>query len=419
MFNLENGRFVVKLGKTNDLRDRMNHISSYFGVEPRIIDVFPVEKNHEFEQFLHNHPKFIHHKYKEQINGKISSETYIVENENHYQKLKKTIEKEKYQFVHRSVDELKFLADIKKNELEMKKLDLISKLIDIYGNNQDKIEKILNNNISIAIINNDSQDNELITTQFLTNEMQEEIISTTNNDDHDENQEISSETLITDRPEITISKNKIQGKMVQIYNPNDLTKVFRLFDCIGDALREITGTNHTSIKYSARNKVIYCGYRWYFVDRDDPNPSAAKNIGQSIDIQERSTGFVARLNMDKTIVLNVYKNQTEACEKIGLQKSLMSNAIKFISPLSGNFWALWDLLDKEMQEEYLKNNQLPVSQSSPKGTSVQKIDPNTNEILEEFSSLEKVRINLGITTKTIKKYSISQTKYKGYLWKVL
>ncbi len=62
MFNLENGRFVVKLGKTNDLRDRMNHISSYFGVEPRIIDVFPVEKNHEFEQFLHNHPKFIHHK---------------------------------------------------------------------------------------------------------------------------------------------------------------------------------------------------------------------------------------------------------------------------------------------------------------------------------------------------------------------
>jgi len=85
MFNLENGRFVVKLGKTNDLRDRMNHISSYFGVEPRIIDVFPVEKNHEFEQFLHNHPKFIHHKYKEQINGKISSETYIVENENHYQ----------------------------------------------------------------------------------------------------------------------------------------------------------------------------------------------------------------------------------------------------------------------------------------------------------------------------------------------
>ena len=403
MFDMENGKYVIKLGRTDDLRDRVNHIGSSFKVKPRVIDVFTCENNHEFEQYLHNHHKFIPFKYSDPINGKVSTETYLVNNEQHYQKFKKTIEKEKYQFEHRSVEELKYLT-------EMKKLDLITKIIDIYGNNPEKIEKILTNSISITIINKNSfVDKEEISAEQNIESYSEETVE----------QKIPLEVAAEEKPEITINKSMIRGKMVQIYVPSDLTKVVRLFDCIGDALREIKGANHTSIKFSARNHIVYCGYRWYFVNRDDPNPNSAKNIGNTIDIQERTTGFVARLNMDKTIVLNVYKNQVEACNEVGLQKSLMSNAVKFGSPLSGNFWILWEHIDKEMQDKYLKNNQLPIPPSNPRGTSVQKIHPETKEILEEFDSLERVRINLGITTKTLKKYSISQTKYKGFLWKIL
>ena len=413
MFSLQDGKYVIKLGESDDLRDRFNHICSSFKVKGRVLDVFPVEKNYEFEQYLHHHDKFYPFKYLEPINGKISNETYLIHNEKQYKKFKNFICSEKHKFISRNVEELKLIAEIKK-------LEFLEKMTDLFGNDIQKLEKILSNSISITINKNYSNISENIQKQTKN---PEEIIEQCelSEDKEEQDDQTDEEEYQTNQAESAVEikiERKKQGSIIQLYDPQDLTKVVKVINSISEALQDIPETSLTHIKFAVAHKTIYKGYRWHFIERIDPNPNISRNIGATIDIIQRNTGFVARMNIDGTIVEKVYRNQIEACEEMGFDASQISGAIKFNKLLSGYYWNLWDNIDNNIQEIYLQNHQLPNKNYKPRGVKVYKLDINTKKTVEEFGSIDDVRAKLGITAKTIKRYSMLGEPYKGFLWKI-
>lgn len=149
------------------------------------------------------------------------------------------------------------------------------------------------------------------------------------------------------------------GHLVQVYNGNDTKELLYVYNGITDATRNMEGTSFTSIKNACKKKEIYKGYRWHFVNRNDPNPNEVKDIGDSIVPRYKSEGFVAMLNNDMTEVEKVFTKQKDAAEFIDQAVSAMSRAINFKTILSDKYFISWDMVDVDIQNKYLENNELP------------------------------------------------------------
>jgi hypothetical protein len=99
------------------------------------------------------------------------------------------------------------------------------------------------------------------------------------------------------------------------------------------------------------------------VDRNEPDFDKPKDIGETVQVNERRVGYVAMLNFERTAILSVFKNQKAASEHIVQHPSAICGALKFGTPLSGYYWRFWDDIDEEMQNMFLQNNELPESKT--------------------------------------------------------
>ena len=218
--------------------------------------------------------------------------------------------------------------------------------------------------------------------------------------------------------EETEPQNKSCGPKVQIYKIDNLTKIHRVFDGITEATRNIPNTSYTHIKFAAKNKLAYVGYRWNLIDRHDIYPDKPRDIGETKESITRRIGYVAMLDINKKVVEKVFGLQKDAAEYISQQVSAVCTSIKYSRPLSGNYWMLWDDVNNELKNAYLANNELPKIETKSRGVSVQQIDIETNKVIRIFKSISDVCKELKISPKTIKSASIYDEAYNGYKWKL-
>jgi len=208
------------------------------------------------------------------------------------------------------------------------------------------------------------------------------------------------------------------GHLVQVYNANDTRELLYTFNGITDATRNMEGTSFTSIKNACAKKEIYKGYRWHFVNRNDPKPNEPKDIGNSIIPRHRLEGYVAMLNKEMTEIEKIFTKQKEAAEFIGQAVSAMSRAINFKLTLSNKYFIAWDMVDTDIQNKYLENNELPIIEKK-KAKKVHQINPDTGEVVKIHISLTDLIKELKISPKTIKKYSKNNTIYNSFKWLII
>jgi len=152
-------------------------------------------------------------------------------------------------------------------------------------------------------------------------------------------------------------KHKSHGPQVQLYDCNNLQKVVKVYNGITEASRKEPHTSFSHIKFAARNKTVYMGYRWFLIDKNDTNPYEARDIGETVPINVRKNGMVAMFEHGK--VSKVFVSQKEAAEFISLNATGLSVAIKYKKPLGGYMWDMWNNVSEDLKKEYLKNNELP------------------------------------------------------------
>lgn len=409
--SFDDGTYIVKIGKTDNLTDRTSKLASLYCNKDQLVimSVYPCEDNNNFEKFLHSNPYISQYKYTEKINNKATSiETYRI-NDINYEKIKRIIDNNIYNYNGKNLDIMKENNKSLELQLKIKEIEFNNKLYE----NPHFLDKLnehfkLRQNIPLntIIMYNDTQETNNTSFNVPINHINVPIESQNN-------------TPIINNNIVKKREIKECGHYVQVYDGNDTTKLLYVYNGITDAARMMEGTSFTSIKNACKKKEIYKGYRWHLVNRNDVNPNEVKDIGNSIIPRNKLEGFIAMLNNDMTEVEKLFTKQKEAAIFIGQTVSAMSRAVNYKTILSNKYFILWDMLDEEIQNKYLETNKLPIITEKQKARKIHQINPDTEEIVKIYLSLSDLIKELRIAPKTIKRHSKNNTIYNGYKWKIV
>lgn len=386
----EDGSFILKIGESTDIKNRIEALSCDFGTSIVVLDVFNCENSLRFERFLHNSKEISKYKYNqlEHKNKTLSTEAYHIPTQKEYEKLIKFTKNELSKY--NSMEMMKL-------RIEEKRIDLVAAIVPLcqnYGEVMNILEK-MTSPITCSI------------------ESQKEFIAIREEPKQEEPKREEPHKQEENGP-----TSNSTGPIVQIYHKDNLQKVVRVFSSIIEATRDFNYNNKTAsftcIKKANQFKTVYLDYRWHFIyNRQEIDLDKPRGIGETVITQERKQGQVAMLNIDKTKIINVFKMAKEAAKSISQHPSAMCSAIKYTSPLNNHYWFLWENVSASLRNDFLKSNILPVIAKNIRGIKIELLHPNSNEVVKTFDSYTDVQKELKISIKKIKELIENNESYKG------
>lgn len=348
---------LIKIGSTQDIQTRGRGLKSRFNCNVAFIKVFELNDYENFERFLLNHIDIKKYLYKDNntygVNN--STELFLMTNE----QLEKAM----------NIADRNLSLFAPKNNIKIKKT--MRKSIDELKNEIQSIKSILQNkNEEIKVVNNDVDDDEV------------------KDDVQYENK----------RGICTINGNKIQR-----YSP-DGKELQETYDSIIHALRDpkIPKPSRNGISDAVERNSIYVGYRWAFLDRELPD-NTIQELEPSIVIKAIKKGYICELNVEKNKIIKVYSNQKDLAKQKNQKSSgWISTAIKEQKLYNGYYYINWTDCPDELQQEYLKDHELPdLIDKLPHQIKINRLDPETKEVLHTYSSLTEVTTKYKMTRRTL------------------
>ena len=377
----DDGSFILKIGESTDIKNRIEVLSCDFGTSIVVLDVFNCENSLRFERFLHNSKEISKYKYNqlEHKNKTLSTEAYHIPTQKEYEKLIKFTKSELSKY-----NSMEFM----KLRIEEKRIDLVAAIVPLCKN-YDEVMNIMEKMTSPITCNTESP-KEFITIIEQEEPKQEEKGPTSNS----------------------------SGPIVQIYHKDNLQTVIRVFSSIIEATRDFNYNNKTAsftcIKKANQFKTVYLDCRWHFIyNRQEIDLDKPRDIGQTVITQERKQGQIAMLNIDKTKIINVFKLAKEAAKSISQHPSAMCSAIKYVSPLNNHYWLLWENVSASLRNDFLESNVLPVRAKNIRGIKIEWLRPNSNEVVKTFDSYTDVQKELKMSVRKIKELIENNESYKG------
>jgi phage anti-repressor protein len=370
----DDNNFIIRLGETDNIKIRMiDHRQNFKGCI--LIDIFECNRPHKFEQYLLNRPDI-------KANRLPASELINISVAFTYNTLTSIIKKHIDFYDKTSFDQKLEYTKMKLQESQnLEKVEIL-KLIS------STEDQVLKQTLIDSLINfNDKQ--------ILKNEIIEL------SDDSD------------------IEKIPNSNRRVYKYNLNDLKTPIAVYFSFREASRSINDSkiHDYHIRSACTNNTVQNDYRWFCVDDSDIQPveiPETKGIKKII----RHKGLVAQLNKEQNIILNVYPNLNLAADAIGLAACTLTIAIKNNKQSGEFYWKMYEDCPDKLKNTF--NEELPKPLlSSTCSKKVQKIDPETHNILETFECIQDVCNQYRICHKTIKKVSESGDIYKKFIWKII
>ena len=188
-----------------------------------------------------------------------------------------------------------------------------------------------------------------------------------------------------------------------------------MYESVTEAMNENKNIKRPSIMKAITDNTIYCGYRWQLVERNlDPN--IINDLYQTVEIQQQNVGYIAKLNSEKTSILNVYLDRKTAA-KINNYKSIsaLDNPVKNGTITNENYYILYDKCEKELIDDFEKrNNGPPLLYKNGVG----KFDKNEN-LFQEFACKYDCIRTLKISDKTLNKALENNILYNEFYYKEL
>ena len=402
---IDDSNLIVKIGSTQNIKERMTNIAArYENVQPVLLHVVENNSHCKLETFFLNHSFISQFYYKIPMkSGKDATETFLVNDEqlkeficimedNKFKFNDSALELEKTrlkseELVNKTIEERIKLEDTKLEEkkLEIRRLELLQELKKL------DLDKSNTNYIS---------DEESIS---------EDIYPIENVVEQDDYQ-------------IYIKKRNNGSRVPKVYqySPDNLSTPIEIFDSPSDVERILTHLeiSPAPLRAAFKNNTIYKGFRWLFVSRKETQPTT---IPDTVISRHKSPDikFLAMIDIKKTKILEVFRNQKEAVEARNLKSNGFTRAIQQYSISSGHYWKFFDDCPEEMKQEYLSRAILPEPFVRQFGKLVQQIHPKTNEIIATYNSNRDVIKKFQMSTTTLKKVSESGAIHHGFKWKIV
>ena len=371
----ENGEYVVKIGYSDKgITCRYNeHKISYD--ECILLNCFLVDKSKDFEGFLHNHNLIYPNKCKTLKGHEKENELFFIGKNLTYQILLKIIE-----------------DNIDNYNYRVKELLLENQLLK---------EKINSNQNNI--------NNELIMELIQINKILLDKVSSL----EQSNQEILNK-LNTQQTKVTTGFNQqlpTLGPRLQKINPENL-KLIKFYESVTELMNEDKNIKRPSIMKAIQENTIYCGFRWLLVERNlDPN--IIHSIEPTKETKIQNLGYIAKLDTNKSEILNVYLDRKTAAQFNGYQSSsALDNPVKNGTLTNGHYYILYNNCDIDLINNFEEKYGRPLLYKNGVG----QFD-STNNMINEFSCKYDCIKELKMSDKTLAKCLNNNIAYNGFYYK--
>ena len=374
---LNNGEYIIKIGhSTKGIQSRYNEHKNKYD-ECLLLNCFSVDKSKDFESFIHNHNEIRLNKINELIGHEKENELFLIGKELTYQILVKIINDNIHNYNYK-VSELLLENDLLKTKLET---------------NQNNI-------------NND----ELTLLKLMVKQLLNKISSL-----EQSNQDILNKLNSQQTKVITGFNQQLPnlGPRLQKINPENF-QLIKIYESVTELMNEDKNIKRPSIMKAIQENTIYCGFRWQLVERNiDPN--TVHNIEPTKETKIVNVGYIAKLNADKTEIVDVYLDRKTAC-KLNNYDSIgaLDSCVKKFSIKDGYYYKLYNNCDEELRYAFENKYSIPLLFKNGVG----QFDLEGNLIKEFLCKYDCIK-RLSISDKTLAKCLENNIPYNGFFYKEL
>ena len=371
----DDGNYIVKIGhSTKGIKDRYNeHKSKY--EECLLLNCFEVDKSNEFETFLHTHQN-IHPNNVTNLQGHESEkELFLIGTTLTYQTLLKIIDD--------NINNYKY--KVRELLLEIENLKL-KQPIEVINNDNELLKELVNVN-------------KLLTNKvcFLETSIQQ-ILNKLN----------AQETKI-----VTGFNQQLPhlGPRLQKINPETI-QLIKVYESVTEAMNENKNIKRPSITKAVEENTIYCGFRWQLVERNlDSNIIHSLETTKETKVQ--NLGYIAKLNLDKTQILNIYLDRKTAAHQNGFESSsALDNPVKNGTIVNNQYYTLYDKCESDLINNFEEEYGKPLLYKN--GVGQYDLD---NNLVNEFACKYDCIRELKMSDKTLAKALDKNVQYNGFYYK--
>ena len=377
----ENKEYIIKIGESRKgILDRYNeHKTKY--EECLLLDCFLVQRSKDFESFLHNHEQIRGNRVNNLKGHEKELELFLIGKNLSYQILLNIIN-----------NNIKYFndnyADIKKLELEIEQLKLMKETKNEHSLIQELFQTV--KNLSCKIDNLENNNKEILNK---LNSMQ------------------TKRTTNFNEPLVTL------GPRLQKINPETL-QIVKVYESVSEVMKENHFIKRPSINKAVIENTIYHGFRWLFVDRE-LNPNIIHKIIETKPLQKnQNLGYIAKLNKDKTEIVNIYLDRKTAANLNNCNSDAsLDIPVKKGKIHNGFYYILYDKCDLDLRkqfEEYKNQSKEPILYKNGIG----QFDKTNNLIREYICKYDVIRL-LKISDKTLSKAIDNNILYNDYYFRYI
>lgn len=336
----DNGEYIIKIGESRrGVRNRYNEHKQRYG-DILLLDCFNVDKSKDFENFIHKHPKIRHNKVTSLEGHETEQELFLIGGELSYTMVLQIIDENKDNY------KMYSYSEIERMQKECEQLKTKSNTITV-----DPSYNIINN------INNKT----LFEEEFKEIKKQNQFLIT-----KIENMEKTYEKSIQ---EILNKLNSMQtrtttnfneplstiGPRLQKINPETL-QLIKTYETVAECMKEDNRIKRPSLNKAILENTVYAGFRWLFIDRElDPN--TIHSIQPTKQTKTQNLGYIAKLNEEKTEILNVYLDRKTAAQHNNYPSiASLDNPVKNGTITNGNYYMLYDKCDELLRTEFCEKH---------------------------------------------------------------
>jgi len=371
----ENGTYVIKIGESRrGITNRFAEHKSKFD-EALLLDCFAVNRSKDFESFIHNHE-----------NVKANQVTNL---EGHANEVELFL-------VGRNLTYL-MLTNIIKNNV---------KYFDGSSIEQLRLE---NENLKLMTEYNGTSTNAFLTELVDMNKL---LLNNVN----------GLERTIA---ELSSSINRVPAKTVTGFNTPLVTlgprlqkinpetfQLIHVYETVSECMNENNKIKRPSLSKAISENTVYEGFRWLLVDRNLDATKITKIEPTKATIA-KSPGYIAKLNPEKTEILNVYLDRKTASLNNGYEStSALDIPVKQFKVSRGYYYLLYDNCDDNLKNNFTNKYGEPLLYKDGVGQY-----NSENQLVNSFAcKYDCIRI-LKISDKTLAKALDKGQLYEGHYYR--
>jgi len=377
----DNGTYAIKIGESRiGIGNRYTeHKANY--EECVFLDCFRVNRSKDFESFLHHHEKIRPSICKTLKDHENENELFLIGHKLSYATLCNIIEKNIKSYNTNNIEQ-----EIEKFKLESETLKLLKELNNKtpdYITDMINLIKQLTNKVANLETNN------------------KEILEKLN----------SLQTKTTNNFNIPLAN---VGPRLQKINPESL-KLVKTYENIAEAIKEDHSLKRSSIGKAIKGNTIYNGFRWIFVDRElDPNN--IHDLPPTVQVKLQNNGYIAKLNKEKTEIINVYLDRKVAAKSNGYEShSALDNPVKNCTLARGYYFILYNSCLEQLRKDFEKKIKgKPILYKNGVG----KYNDKNVLLIEYTCKFDCARAN-GMGDRSLNKSLENNIAYNGYFYKYM